>query len=65
MISDDDLDPKTKQLRPRVLDDLSVPELREYVQSLKDEIVRVEADITRKEKHKSAVDALFGNAKAE
>ncbi|MCK5555640.1 MAG: DUF1192 domain-containing protein [Alphaproteobacteria bacterium] len=60
MILDDDLDPKTKKAKPRSLDNLSVPELREYIQQMKDEIARVEADIQKKEKHKSAADALFG-----
>jgi uncharacterized small protein (DUF1192 family) len=59
MISDDDLDPKTKKLKPRALDNLSVPELREYIQQMKDEIMRAEADILKKEKHKAAADALF------
>jgi uncharacterized small protein (DUF1192 family) len=59
MILDDDLDPKTKKSKLRVLDNLSVPELREYLQQLKDEITRVEADIQKKEKYKSAADALF------
>ena len=59
MILDDDLDPKTKKAKPRVLDNVSVPELKEYVQQLKDEMARVEAEIQKKEKHKAAVDALF------
>lgn len=59
MIFDDDLDPKSKKLKIRNLDLLSVPELREYVDQLKNEIIRVEADISKKEKHKSAIDGLF------
>lgn len=59
MILDDDTDPKTKKQKPRVLDNLSIPELREYVLQLKGEITRTEADIQKKEKHKAAVDALF------
>jgi uncharacterized small protein (DUF1192 family) len=60
MILDDDLDPKTKKAKLRVLDNMSVPELKEYVEQLKNEIIRVEADIQKKEKHKAAADALFG-----
>ena len=60
MILDDDLDPKTKKAKPRVLYDMSVPEMKEYIQQMKDEIIRVEADIQKKEKHKASVDALFG-----
>lgn len=59
MLFDDDLDPKTKKRKPRPLDLLSVPELKEYVTDLKAEIVRVEADIAKKEKSKSAAEALF------
>lgn len=60
MIFDDETDPKTKKAKPRVLDTLSVSELQGYVAQLKEEIVRVEAEILKKEKHKSAVDSLFG-----
>lgn len=59
MILDDDLDPKTKKAKPRPLDNMSVPELKAYVQQMKDEIARVEAEIQKKEQHKSAADALF------
>lgn len=60
MIFDDESDPKTKKPRPRALDKMSVPELKEYVQALQGEIARVEADIAKKEKSRSAADALFG-----
>ncbi|MBU6475001.1 MAG: DUF1192 domain-containing protein [Alphaproteobacteria bacterium] len=56
---DDDLDPKTRKPKPRPLDNLSVPELKEYILQLKEEIARAEADILKKEKHKAAADALF------
>lgn len=59
MILDDDSDPKTKKPKPRTLDRQSVPELREYVQLLKAEIIRVEENIRKKESHKAAADALF------
>lgn len=59
MIFDDDLDPKTKKLKPRNLDNLSVPDLHEYIEQLKAEMARAEADIAKKEKHKSAIDGLF------
>lgn len=60
MIFDEDLDQKTKKLKPRDLYNLSVVEMREYIDDLKAEIVRVEADISKKEKHKASVDGLFG-----
>ncbi len=59
MIFDDETDPKTKRAKPRALDKMSVPELRDYVVQLKEEIARVETDIEKKDKHRSAVDALF------
>ncbi len=59
MFSDDDLDPKTKRLKARPLDNMSVPELKDYVAQLKEEIIRAEADMAKKEKSKAAADALF------
>lgn len=56
---DDDLDPKTKCLKPRSLDKLSVDDLREYITDLKAEITRVEDDISKKEAHKNAISNLF------
>jgi uncharacterized small protein (DUF1192 family) len=59
MFLDNDLDPKTKKPKPRVLDNLSVNELEEYKADLAAEIIRVEAEISHKQAHKSAVDSLF------
>lgn len=59
MFQDDDLDPKTKKAKPRLLDNLSVPELKDYAAQLRGEIGRVELEIQKKEKYKSAADALF------
>jgi len=59
MSFDDDIDPKTKRHKPRLLDNLSVPDLKAYIDQLREEITRVEAEVTRKEKHLSAADALF------
>jgi uncharacterized small protein (DUF1192 family) len=59
MIFDDDTDPKTKKQKPRSLDNLSVPDLRDYIAQLKTEIARVEAEVQKKEKHKAAADTFF------
>ena len=59
MFTDDDLDPKTKRMKPRTLTDMSVPELKQYIADMQTEIIRVEADIAKKEKSKSAADAFF------
>jgi uncharacterized small protein (DUF1192 family) len=36
-----------------------VPELKDYVQSLREEITRAEEEIAKKQKHLSAADAFF------
>lgn len=61
MLTDDDTDPKTRRAKPRPLDNMSVPDLREYVLQLQAEIARAEAEMAKKEKHKSAADAIFGS----
>jgi uncharacterized small protein (DUF1192 family) len=50
---------KRTRLERLVLDTLGVAELREYIDELKAEIARVEADIDRKQGHRSAADAFF------
>lgn len=60
MVDDDDLPPrKRSRLEKLTLDTLSVEELRDYIGELREEIVRVEADIARKQSHRSAADAFF------
>jgi len=51
--------PKRRRLDPLVLDSLSIEELRLYIEELKTEIARVEADIGRKQGHRTAADAFF------
>lgn len=62
MFADDDLDPQTKRAKARNLDTMSIPELKLYIEDMKAEISRVEADIAKKEKSKAAADALFGKS---
>jgi uncharacterized small protein (DUF1192 family) len=50
---------KPARLEKLVLDTLGVEELREYIGELRAEIARVEADIDRKQGHRSAADAFF------
>ena len=50
---------RKKRLERLVLDTLGIEELHDYIGELKDEIARVEADIGRKQNHKSAADAFF------
>jgi uncharacterized small protein (DUF1192 family) len=56
---DDDLPPKRRRLEPLLLDRMGIEELRSYIDELKTEILRVEADIGRKSSHRSAADAFF------
>ena len=50
---------KRTRLEKLVLDTLGIDELRDYISELREEIMRLEADITRKQSHKSAADAFF------
>lgn len=59
MLTDDDFDPRTKRMKPRALDMLSIDDLRQYIADMKTETTRVEAEIAKKEKSKSAADAFF------
>ena len=58
---DEDDGPVRKRARfekPR-LDTWGVEELRDYIAELKEEIARAEANIDRKQGHRSAADAFF------
>ena len=59
MIFDEETDPKTKRAKPRLLDTLSIPELKDYIVHLGEEIKRVDAEIAKREKYKNAVDSFF------
>ncbi len=50
---------KRARLEKLTLDALGIAELREYIDELRAEIARVEADIERKQGHRSAADAFF------
>lgn len=56
---DDEPVSKHNRLEPPLLDTFSVDELHDYIAELKAEIIRVEADIARKQSHRSAADAFF------
>jgi uncharacterized small protein (DUF1192 family) len=64
MARDDDnpwdaLPRKQVRLEKLVLDTLGIEELGEYIGELRAEIARVEAEIERKQGHRSAADAFF------
>lgn len=50
---------KRHRLEKLLLDTLGVEELHDYIGELREEIARVEADIGRKQSHRSAADAFF------
>ncbi len=50
---------KRTRLEKPVLDTMGIEELRDYIAELKAEIERVEADIERKQGHRSVADAFF------
>jgi uncharacterized small protein (DUF1192 family) len=50
---------KRTRLERIVLDTMGIEELRDYIVELKAEIERVEADIERKQGHRSAADSFF------
>jgi len=49
-----------RQAKPTPLDEMSVDELKERIEALKAEIVRCETEMKKKQDHKAASDALFG-----
>ena len=59
MMEEEDLPRRTRRLEKLPLDLLGVAELNEYIDELRAEITRVEADIARKQSHKAAADAFF------
>lgn len=51
--------PKKNDSFPRNLVDMSIQELQEYIQDMKVEIARVEADITKKKASIEAAASIF------
>ena len=59
ILTDEDFDPRTKRMKPRTLDMLSLDDLRAYIADMQTEITRVQGEIAKKEKSKNAADAFF------
>lgn len=60
MALDDENEPRVGKLVLKDLTPLSVEAIRDYIQSLHDEIARAEDVIAKKEAHRRGADALFG-----
>lgn len=63
MINPDELDTKKPATKPRDLEPMSIEELEDYIAMLEQEIMRVDAMISKKNAHKQGIDALFRNPK--
>lgn len=55
----EDLEPRKKQPKLRDLTLMGLEELAEYRASLEAEILRIDAEVAAKRKHRSAIDGLF------
>ncbi len=59
-MEEDEVQPKrVRRLEPLGLYPLGVAELQSYIGELQEEIARAEAEIGRKQGHRSAADAFF------
>ncbi len=56
---DNDLEPLKGKKQVKNLDPMSLAELNDYIQALKDEITRAEQEIARKKAHLDAASSLF------
>jgi uncharacterized small protein (DUF1192 family) len=59
MINPDELEPPRPVLKPLDLQQMSLGELKEYIESLQMEIDRAEKTIAQKESHRSGIESLF------
>jgi uncharacterized small protein (DUF1192 family) len=56
---DDDLDPKKKPSKLKNLEPMSIDELASYIEDLKAEIIRTEAEIAKKKAYANAASSFF------
>ena len=59
MLDDNDPVGKPKHLPPVSLDTMGIDEIQDYITSLREEIQRAEAVISRKQSHRSVADGFF------
>ncbi len=58
-MDDEDLEPQRIKPPKPPLDDLSIDELGAYIEDLESEILRVRAEIDKKDSHRKNVEGLF------
>jgi uncharacterized small protein (DUF1192 family) len=56
---DEELEKKNQPMGPRNLDNMSIYELKEYIDELKEEITKVETAIKKKEESHEAASSVF------
>lgn len=56
---EDDLDPRRPEKGPKKLDSMSIDELAAYIEAMKAEIARAEAEIVRKKDRLAVADSFF------
>ncbi len=56
---DDELEPQHQPKALKNLEPLSLDELKNYIQEMRDEIIRTEEEIKRKKAHMDAVSSVF------
>ena len=56
---DPENEPRNAPKKPKNLDNMSIEELHQYIQDMKDEILRVEKEILKKKAHKDAAASIF------
>lgn len=56
---DEELEPRTKKPVKKDLTVMSVEELQQYIEDMKEEISRVETEISKKRAHKEAASSFF------
>lgn len=56
---DDDLEPQKKPEKKKNLEPMSVDELENYIQDMKEEIARTEEEIKKKKAHMDAASSVF------
>ena len=59
MFLDDDLEPKNQPKKPKDLSKFSVTDLEEYIEGLRAEMARAEAEKQKKLAHMNAASSLF------